>query len=57
MLLFWWYNWVIDSNSDSDFTDTLLDEKSDETYENILFYSISYKTSTGENHCVLGSIK
>ena len=40
VLLFWWYK---KRNIYS--LDILLDEKSYETYENILIYNISYKTS------------
>ena len=36
------------------FSNILLDKK---LYENISVYNISYKTPTGPNHCVLGSIK
>ena len=36
------------------FIDILLDEK---LYENISDYDILYKTSTGQNHCVLAPIK
>ena len=42
VLLFWWYNYT-----DIYFTDISLDEKSYETYKNILIYKTSYKTSTG----------
>ena len=34
-------------NGDIYFVDILLDEISDKTYENVLIYNISYKTSTG----------
>ena len=38
-------------------SDILLDEKLyKENHKNILIYDISYKTSTGGNHCVLCSI-
>ena len=36
-------------------SDILLDEKLyKDKYENVLTYDISYKTSTGENYCILG---
>ena len=38
---------VMDRDSDFEFNDILLEEKSNkENYENILIYDISYKTST-----------
>ena len=44
-------------NIDNYSGDTVLDEKSQKAYENILIYHISYKTSTGQNHCILDLIK
>ena len=45
---------VIIIDVDIYFSDILLDEK---LYKNIWIFDISYKTSTGQNRCVLGSIK
>ena len=42
---------------DIEFRDILLDQKSYETYENILIYGFHTKLQRVQNHCILGLIK